>query len=674
MLKFKLPPTFNPLLAITIATGLSSPASFAQEEIEELVVFGRNTDLIGQAEAASVGYVGGADLLIRPLVKTAELLESMPGMVAVQHSGSGKANQYFLRGFNLDHGTDYTVHLDGIPLNLRSHGHGQGYLDVNGLIPETVEGISYQKGPYRANLGDFSVAGASFIQTIDKLEAPNLSIEAGENGWQRYVAGFSQDYDTDTLTVIGEIKRYDGPWESPEDLEHLSLWGKYRMSTNFGQAIFTLSGYDAEWRPTEQIPERAIGTAVCRDAFCSLDPTARGTTSRWILNSQFQGRDWNATLYGQHYDWQMSSNPTYDFQLNQFDKRFVVGGAVDKILLEAATLSLTAGGDFRYDDASRVGLDEYDANQFVANISDNEIQEGSAGAFVETTWNATDDLRLFGGLRADYYDFDVTARNPTSFAGQQTDSQVSPKLGLAYVVADDLEIYANWGKGFHSNDARGTVNTLNPVPGLSSGEGHEFGARFSIGDFKFTSTYWWLDQDSELIFVGDSNAVEPKGGSEREGLELTMFWQPKDWLGIDAVFTSSDARYTDNPEGDNVEGAVEEAAQLGFTVNRNNWDASLRIRHLGPYALVADNSARADSLTTANLRGAYHWDKITTFVEVINLTDTDGKEIVYEYAAHIRGLDTPGLTSEDIDCSAINCRMSRATEPRTFRVGLSYQF
>ena len=287
-----------------------SNAVLAQEsEVEEIVVFGRNTELIGVADSASVGYVGGADLLIRPLVKTAELLESMPGMVAVQHSGSGKANQFFLRGFNLDHGTDYTVHLDGVPLNMRSHGHGQGYLDVNGIIPETVEGIDYRKGPYYADLGDFSLAGASFVNSIDRLDRNFVSASTGENGWGRYVGGFSEDLESGTLTLIGEIKNNDGPWQREEDLNHYSLWGKYLVNTSYGEAAFTLSGYRADWNPTEQIPERAIGSAACPDAFCTLEPSAEGETTRWIASADFTGEDWNANLYAQTYDWAMSSNP-----------------------------------------------------------------------------------------------------------------------------------------------------------------------------------------------------------------------------------------------------------------------------------------------------------------------------------------------------------------------------
>ncbi len=667
-------PLLSVLSAAIAASVAAQPAAQPPANVEEVVIFGRNTDLVGTATAATEGSIGGADLLIRPMFKTAELLESMPGMVAVQHSGSGKANQYFLRGFNLDHGTDYTAIVDGMPFNMRSHGHGQGYLDVNGLIPETVERIDYRKGPYRADLGDFSVAGASFISTIDRLEQNYVSAETGRYGWHRIAGGVSQDMANGTLTLIGEAKEYDGAWQNAEKLEHKAMWGKYLTETGFGTMAFTLAGYDGNWHPTEQVPERAIGTAVCPDAFCSLDTTADGETKRWIFGTQLEGSDWNAALYAQTYDWTMSSNPTYDFQLHQFDKRWTVGGNVNKSVIDNDQFLLAVGGDLRYDDASRVGLDHYDQGMFLENISSNEITEGSLGAFVEGTWYATERLRLMGGLRGDSYDFDVTAHNTNSAAGQKTASKASPKVGLAFLASDALEFYGNWGRGFHSNDARGVVNTVDPVPGLSPGEGYEFGARLTVGDFKFTTSAWWLDQESELIFVGDSNAVEPKGASERDGLEFTMFWQPLNWLGVDAVYTTSDARYVSNPEGVFVENALEQAAQIGVSATTDNWDVSLRARYLGPYALTADNAERAEALTTINLRGAYHWDSVTLYAEIINLADTDKKEIVYWYPAYVPGLDPVGTTSEDIDCAVTNCTLSRQTEPRAVRVGVSYKF
>jgi outer membrane receptor protein involved in Fe transport len=668
-------------LALALAAALLSQSvrlaaqeSQPQDVLEEIVVFGRNTQLLGAAEAASEGSVGGADLLVRPMLRVAELLEAVPGMVAVQHSGSGKANQYFLRGFNLDHGTDFTTYVDGVPWNLRSHGHGQGYLDVNGLLPEVVERIDYRKGPYRADVGDFAMAAASFIRTIDRLDAPFFSVEGGEYGWGRLSAGGTTDIGGGALTAIGEQKTYDGPWRLAEGLEHTSIWSKYLKPTDYGSLAITLSGYEGDWHPTEQIPERAVGTSVCADVFCALDPSAGGNTSRWIASVQMDAADWQASAYVQHYDWFMQSNPTYDFQINQFDKRWTTGGRYEHNLVEEANIELRVGGEFRYDDIANVGLDEFDSGSFVANISRNEIQETSLGVYAEASWSPTDRLRFLGGLRADVYDFDVRASSAGSFAGSKTDSRSSPKVGLAYVVADNIELYGNWGEGFHSNDARGVVNDLDPIPGLSPGTGYEAGARFEYGALKMTAAYWWLNLDSELIFVGDSNSVEPRGGSRREGYELTWFWRPLDWLGVDAVYTGSKARYLENAEGLYVEGSVEHAGQIGIAATRERWEASLRVRYLGPYALTADNSRRANSETSINMRGAYNIGNVTLYAELLNVLDADGKDIVYYYGAYVDGLDPPGLSSDDIDCDVVNCRMSRAEEPRTVRVGLKWSF
>jgi outer membrane receptor protein involved in Fe transport len=679
-------------LAASFGTGAAETGSGStrqSQQLDEVVVFGRAEQQIGTADAASEGTVGGADLSVRPMLRVAELLEAVPGMIAAQHSGSGKANQYFLRGFNLDHGTDFTTYIDGMPWNLRSHGHGQGYLDVNGLIPEVVDRIDYRKGPYRADVGDFALAGSSFMTTIDRLDAPFVSAEVGQYGWRRLAGGGTTTLGPGELTGVLQLKTYDGPWQEPEDLKHGSMWAKYLQPIGDGMLQVTLSGYHATWHPTEQSPEIAVGSPECPDRFCSLDQTAFGKTDRWILTANYELAHWTTTAYAQRYDWHMLSDPTYDYQIRQFDHRWTFGGRTQRKFLEGQPVELLVGSELRYDDASRVGVDHTDAAVFALNLANNSIREGSIAGYSEATWHATDKLRLNAGLRADHYHFSAAANAGAAaetIDGRASDNQLSPKAGLAWSVSNDVEVYANWGRGFHSNDARGVVNP-DPdaqVPGLVHGTGKEGGIRFERSRWNLTATYWWLDVSSELIFVGDSNAVEPKSGGKRRGLELVAFWKPFDWLGIDAVYTHSHARYKelqDDPpvsidlngvetpsglQGYFIEGSVESAGELGISAVRGQWEASGRLRYLGPYPLVPSGTRRAHGESMINMRLAYKFGSAQLYGELLNVLDDKGDDVRYYYPTYY-----PGITAPDAQTSTY---LSRAEEPRTLRVGIKYSF
>ncbi len=654
-----------PLCSIAQQTTRTAP----DDVLEEVIVFGRGEPLIGKASAASEGAVGGDDLLVRPMLRVADLLEAVPGLIAAQHSGSGKANQYFLRGFNLDHGTDFTTYVDDVPWNLRTHGHGQGYLDVNGLIPEVVERIDYRKGTYRADTGDFSMAGAALMTTIDSLARPFVAVESGQYGWGRVAGGGTTEVGEGMLTLLGQYKTYDGPWSVPENLQHQSMWGKYSQPTDFGMLKMSLSGYHGQWNSTEQLPESAIGTPGCADEFCSLDPTARGETTRWIFGSQLLADTWRATAYAQYYDWRMSSDPTYDFQIDQFDRRWTVGGRYERRLIQSDTLELSAGTELRYDDIGNVGVDHTDQGVFVENTGRNAVREASIGVYTEATWKLSDVLRITGGLRGNWYDFDVTVLEGSGIEGQNsvghaTSANLTPKIGVAYAFSDKVELYGNWGRGAHSNDARAVVQKSLGVEGLASGTGYEAGARFEVGDFKITTAYWWLNLSSELIFVGDSNAVEPKGASKRHGYEVVLFWRPREWLAIDGVYTGSNARYNDVQDdgGTRIEGSVESAGELGIAAIKGPWEVSARLRYLGGYPLVPNNDSpelNADAETMLNLRLAHTFKHITLYGEVLNVLDHKGKDIVYYYE---NAYDPAGG------------RVSRAEEPRTVRAGLKYEF
>jgi hypothetical protein len=648
----------------------ASPSPGPQDQIGQVVVFGRGEAKIGIAQAASEGTVAGSDLLVRPLLRVAELLEAVPGMIAAQHSGSGKANQYFLRGFNLDHGSDFTTYIDDVQMNFRTHGHGQGYLDLNGLIPEIINREDYRKGPYRADGGDFALAGAAYMTTIDSYDRPWVSAEYGSYGWRRLAAGgTAQNVGGGDLTFVGQAKVYDGPWQQPEHLRHYSGFVKYAKPTSLGMLELTTHAYRATWDPTEQIPDRIIGSTVCADVFCSPDPSAKGETTRFITNAKLSGTGWRANAYAQYYDWDMFSNPTYanpdgtSAQIHQFDKRWIFGLKAEKQWELNPRLDFTLGTENRYDAIGQVGVQHTIDRAFVESFGLYNVKEGSASLYTEAAWRPFGGLRVMGGLRGDYYHFNVRALDAPAAAlgvGSGNATILSPKVDVAYKLSDNVEIYADWGRGFHSNDVRGAV-TSTPVPVLVPGTGKEAGIRFQLPHFTLTTTYWWLDVGSELKFIGDSNAVEPTGASNRHGYEIVAFWRPWPWLAFDANYTASHARY-DN--GDYIPNAFENAAAVGVSLVTDHWEGSVRLRHLGPYPLIEDNSHRDPGSNVINARGAYKLANVEFYAEVLNVFNSRDKDITYWYESYI----------PKFDAAPVEGAVSRVVEPRTFRVGTKYKF
>lgn len=663
--------------AVCAAALFSAGHAIAQEppkpegrDVEEVVVFGRGEAKIGIAHAASEGTISGSDLLVRPLLRTAELLEAVPGMIAAQHSGTGKANQYFLRGFNLDHGSDFTTYIDGVQMNFRTHGHGHGYLDLNGLIPEIIAREDYRKGPYRADGGDFALAGAAYMSTIDGYDRPWIAGELGSHGHRRGAAGgTAPDVGGGKLTFVGEARIYDGPWALSEHLRHYAGFAKYSRETSLGLFEATAHAYEGRWRPTEQIPERIVGSSICEDVFCSPDPSATGHSRRFVFNTGLSGDGWKGNAYVQTYDWDMYSNPTYanadggSAQIHQFDRRKVFGLNADRAWTLSPQVDLRIGIENRYDDIDKVGVVHTEARAFVESFGLYSVTEASAAAYVETTWRPLDRLRLIVGLRGDYYRGDVKARDPEAAAlgeGKADGAIFTPKFSAAYRLSEALELYGNWGRGFHSNDVRGAV-TATPVPLLVKGTGSEAGVRFQHDTLTLTVTGWRLNLGSELKFVGDSNAVEPTGASRRRGIEVVGFWRPREWLALDFNYTKAHARYE---TGERIPNAFENAMAGGASVVLDGWEGSVRVRHLGPSPLVEDNSVRDKGSTVVNLRGARKFEHIEVYADLLNALGSDDKDIAYFYESFVPGFDT----------SPVEGRLSRVVEPRTVRVGMTYRY
>lgn len=654
----------------------SAPADASASDADpskQIVVYGRGEKRIGSAGAASEGGVTGADIEVRPLLRPGELLEATPGLIATQHSGGGKANQYFLRGFNLDHGTDFALSIDDMPMNFRTHGHGQGYLDVNGLIPEIVARIDYKKGPYRADVGDFGFVGSSYITTKDTMR-PFVLGEVGMYNYQRFVAGGSIPIGDGNLALAGQAKFNDGPWQLPEKYRGYSGFAKYSVGLGDGMLHTSLRTFYATWQPTEQIPERAIPTFI-PDRYGTLDPFLHGKTEREIATVNYDSDSWKVTAWLQHYNWNLLSNFTFFLddpvngdELRQFEKQWSYGGRVEHTFSLSDALSLRLGTELRQDDIDPVGLDHTKDGLILANKSKFAADEGSIGLYSEAVWKPVDGLMVIGGLRGDWYGFKTRALDGNSWKGKVDDHLVTPKLGVNYEIVPGIALYANWGQGFHSNDARGVTNSVTPAPGLVRGTFKETGARFERGGFILTAVYWWSSIGSELIFVGDSGAVEPSGPGRRHGYELTGFWKWHDWLAVDAVWTGNHSRYTDLPAGANyIPGALERTGELGVSAIFPEWNAAARVRYLGPHALIEDNSERGRPTTLFNLRAAWtptRFHGIEIYADLLNVFDSHSDDIDYWYATRL-----PGETLEGVE--GLN---SRIVEPRQLRVGIKKTF
>ncbi|WP_321489174.1 TonB-dependent receptor domain-containing protein [uncultured Hyphomonas sp.] len=678
------------LLLSCVLTGtalpvLAEPAETAEVESRQdaVIVHGRGLELIGAAGAASEGVVGYADFEDRPLSRVGELVEVIPGAVATQHSGEGKANQYFLRGFNLDHGTDFSASFDGVPVNLRTHGHGQGYLDLNFVIPEIVERVDYWKGPYRAFNGDFSAAGAAGYQTYDALDRPFAEISAGENGYLRGVtAGAIEAGPNTRLLLAAETLAYDGPWDLDQDLQKLNGFAKLVHETGNWRLEGSASAYDSSWNATDQVPLRAVQSGQI-GRFGVIDPDLGGETHRYGLTgharySHADGAETNLLAYFVDYELSLFSDFTYFLEdpvngdeFEQFDSRSYYGGSVRHQRDLSDRVKLRAGLDVRQDDISDVGLFRTAARERLSSVRQDSVTETSLSGWAEAEIAFSDRLRLTAGLRGDYYEADVDARSLPANSGTADDTLLSPSLALAWRAADGVELYANYGQGLHSNDVRGATITIDPasgdpasqVPILVRAEGGEIGARLERGSFKASVALFTLDLDSELVFVGDAGTTEANDASSRTGIETNLFWQPTEWLVADLSAAWTDSEFDIPGNATEIPGAVKEVIGGGFVARFDPWTFSGRLRHFGGAPLVEDGSLDADDTSVVNFAANVDWRNATFGIELLNAFNSKDEDITYFYESQLAGEGSP---VEDIHFHPV--------EPRQLRFSVRYNF
>ncbi len=666
--------TDNSLNTVQESTNSTSPATDATL-LPEVLVYGRADSLLGIAGAASQGTVGKDELELRTLSRPGEVLETVPGVIVTQHSGAGKANQFFLRGFNLDHGTDFATSVDGVPVNLPTHAHGQGYSDLNFTIPELIERVDFRKGVYYANLGDFSSAGAADIQYVNFLPQSIARVEGGSFGYERGLYASTNQIGSGNLLYAVELFHEDGPWTTPDDYKKINGVLRYSRGTAESGCSVTAMAYAGNWNATDQIAQRALQEIPDFGLFDSLDSSDGGNSQRHSLSAEWHRADADSStkvlLYGFYYDLDLFSNFTYFLdspqgdQIEQQDQRGVGGVKASQTWygqIFSHDMENTVGLQIRSDsiknglfqtvDRKRTDKVDYNGETISATTRADDVWEASLSPYVENQVQWADKFRTVCGLRTDYYHFDVNSNLPVN-SGTRDAAIVSPKGSLIFGPWAKTEYYLSGGLGFHSNDGRGVTQHVDPTTGdpvepatpLVRTSGAEIGARTTaVKGLQSTLALWLLDTDSELVFSGDAGSTEASAPSRRYGVEWTNYYTPAKWLDLDADFSFSHAEFRENVVGEGVQGthipgAVDSVIATGIAFHQpgeRGFFSDLRLRFFGPRPLAEDNNIRSGSTSLLSSKVGYNFNKNWTLsVEGFNLLNNRDHEIDYYYPSRL---------------------------------------
>lgn len=630
--------------------------------------------------AASEITVGGSEVNTRPFSRPAEALEVTPGLIVTQHSGDGKANQYFLRGFNLDHGTDFAITVDGMPVNMRTHGHGQGYADLNFLIPELIGSVDIRKGPYFADEGDFSSVGAAHINLINSMASSMALVTMGSFGYWRGLGITSHKVGAGTLLVAGEVNTYNGPWDNPDNLRKFNGVMRYSQGTRDDGLSLTAMAYSNRWNSTDQIPLRAIESGQI-GRYGALDPTDGGKSDRFSLSGQWAKTSdtgvsrvnfyfikssldlWNNFTY-------FLSDPINGDQFHQHDNRRVGGVNAShtfKTTIAGLPTETEVGLQSRYDDID-LALTNTVRRQFLSDVRSDKVQEGSVGLYIRNTVRWTDWMRTTVGYRGDFYATNVDSIFNAANSGRAQAAIGSPKAGIVFGPFYKTEFFINAGEGFHSNDARGVTITQSPADGspvdsspfLVKTRGAEIGIRTrAIPGLDSAISLFVLDSASEILFVGDAGDTEASRPSRRYGVEWTNRYQPTSWLRFDGDVAITHARFRgDNPDqaaayaelagypqsqignapGNYIPGAPSMIASAGLRIGEaTGWFGALRYRYFGSRPLTEDNAFTSPATGLLNGQIGYRFENGWRIqLDAFNLTNSESDQITYAYGSLLK--------------------------------------
>ncbi len=611
--------------------------------------------------SSSEQLIPGTDFEVRPHGRPADILRLVPGLIIGQHQGGGKAEQYMIRGFDADHGTDIALFVDGLPVNLRSHAHGQGYADLHFMIPETVRAADILKGPYFPEYGDFATAAVVNFVTKDFVPETTLEISGGSFNTQRYLALFSPTRDALKTLVAIEGYHSDGPSLHPNGYSRLNLFGKASATLAEDMKLsLWASYYQADWHGSGQIPLRAVQEGSI-DRFGSIDPSEGGSTQRTNLNAEFAWKpreDHRLTVHAYLTYYRLNlfndftlflNDPVGGDEINQRDRRFLAGFDTQyEIKSRPFDMDLTSTGGFQYRiDTPHVVLANATQRRQTGVVQNVDIVEQSSSPFLKFDLLPVDKVRFVTGVRGDIFSYKVTQNVDTvegDLNGRVTRARPNVKANLILGPWADTEFFANFGTGFHSNDARAVI--ANPkLEALPTATGYEFGVKTRIlPRAEVFATYWFLNLGSELVFVGDDGTTEAQGRTRREGLEVGTKVRLLDWLTFTGNFTyTTKAEFVDT--GQAIPLAPIWTARADLTA-RLPWGlaSSFEMRYLGDRPADSDRSAVATGYTLFNWTTRYRYPDFEAFLSIENLTNAHWRESQFFFTSRLPGEPATGVS------------------------------
>ena len=603
------------------------------------------------------------DLENNPVKNAQEVLRKVPGLIIGQHAGGGKAEQIFLRGFDIDHGTDIHLTVDGLPVNMVSHAHGQGYSDLHFLIPETLEKLEFGKGPYNATYGDFATAGYVAFTTKEKLKNSSISQEIGDFNALRTVGLFkvltTQKSDAYIAT---SLNTFDGPFESPQNFNRFNIMGKYTFTEPGDQRVSIMgSHFQSSWDALGQIPQRAVDAGLIT-RFGAIDDTEGGTTSRTnVLVSHSKKLSDHSKLessaYFSNYDFELFSNFTFFLedpvngdQIRQFEDRNSIGFTTaynEDTSLFNNDFEYTAGAGVRYDNVNDIQLSRTkNRDELLERLAFGNVHQINTYGFIKTKYT-TGDFTLAPELRLDYFKFDYENKLTQTY-DKKSENKVfaSPKFSVTYSPNQQFQLFAKTGIGFHSNDARVVVaNNGNDI--LPAAYGADFGAIYKVTDkLVLNSAVWALFLEQEFVYVGDAGIVEPSGKTRRTGIDFGARYEAFDWLYVFGDINYTYARSTEETEGeDYIPLAPDLTSTGGISIeNLGAFSGGLNYRYIKDRPANEDNSIVAEGYFVTDLTVNYTFKRFIFSVIVENLFDTEWNET--QFATESRLFNEPEAVEE----------------------------